>query len=169
MPRFTYRHAGETHIVDIDSLPDGRWRITVDGLKHHVEAVRQPDGGWRMQSDAGSLTAYVAAQGERRYIWLRGEHYVIESAAGEKARRRTSPAAGGGRLTAQMPGQVRLVLVQPGDQVVRGQLLLVLEAMKMELRVVAPLDGTIQQVHVVPGAVVEREALLIELNVSDAS
>lgn len=64
-------------------------------------------------------------------------------------------------LKAPVQGQVRVVTVQPGDPVAAGQVLLVLESMKMEVPVEAPHAGQVQTVWVQPGDVVaEGEALL---------
>jgi biotin carboxyl carrier protein len=62
-----------------------------------------------------------------------------------------------------MPGQVIAVPVAAGDAVSRGQTLIVLEAMKMELRVAAPHDGTVEKVLVSVGEVVERGQPLAEV------
>jgi biotin carboxyl carrier protein len=62
-----------------------------------------------------------------------------------------------------MPGQVLDVLVHVGDTVERGQTLLLLEAMKMELRMVAPFAGQVRAVRCAAGQVVERGQLLVEL------
>ena len=62
-----------------------------------------------------------------------------------------------------MPGRVLDVLVKPGDSVRKGETLVLLEAMKMELRIAAPADGTVQRVHVTPGQIIERAAPLVEL------
>lgn len=53
--------------------------------------------------------------------------------------------------------------MRPGDTVTRGQTLVLLEAMKMELRIAAPLDGQVRAVHCAAGQVVERGQILIEL------
>jgi biotin carboxyl carrier protein len=58
---------------------------------------------------------------------------------------------------------VREVLVQAGETVTRGQTLLLLEAMKMEIRVTAPADGQVRQVLVEAGAVLDRGQRLVEL------
>ena len=62
-----------------------------------------------------------------------------------------------------MPGQVRAVNVSEGDAVTKGQTLLVLEAMKMEIRVHAPRDGVVKKLLVKQGQTVEREQILIEI------
>jgi biotin carboxyl carrier protein len=77
--------------------------------------------------------------------------------------RRRAGGGSSGDLTAQMPGQVREVLAQVGDAVKRGQTLLVLEAMKMEIRVSAPADGLVSKVLVAVGDVVDRGQRLVEL------
>ncbi len=62
-----------------------------------------------------------------------------------------------------MPGRVLDVLVAVGDVVAKGATLVLLEAMKMELRINAPLDGRITKVACVPGQIVARDQPLVEL------
>jgi biotin carboxyl carrier protein len=68
-----------------------------------------------------------------------------------------------------MPAQVADVLVSAGDGVTIGQPLLILEAMKMEMRVTAPHDGVVTQVFVARGDVVERDQQLIDIRDSEGS
>ena len=65
-----------------------------------------------------------------------------------------------------MPGQVRAVNVAEGESVTKGQTLLVLEAMKMEIRIQAPRDGKVAKLFVQQGQTVEREQMLIEIEES---
>lgn len=62
-----------------------------------------------------------------------------------------------------MPGTILSVHVAAGDTVKEGQLLLVMEAMKMENEIVSPADGVVKSVHVREGQIVETSAVLIEL------
>ena len=73
-------------------------------------------------------------------------------------------AAGGGRVTAPMHGLLLEVLVKPGDQVVKGQNLAVLEAMKMHYEIIAEVDGTVEEVTAVAGTQVAADDVLIEIN-----
>jgi propionyl-CoA carboxylase alpha chain len=66
-----------------------------------------------------------------------------------------------------MPGTVVRVGVEAGQSVTGGELLLILEAMKMEHHVVAPLDGTVGEVRVRVGDQVERGTLLLDLNAAE--
>ena len=62
-----------------------------------------------------------------------------------------------------MPGQVRELLVTAGETVTRGQTLLLLEAMKMEIRITAPSDGRVKRLLVAAGDVVDRGQRLVEM------
>jgi acetyl/propionyl-CoA carboxylase alpha subunit len=76
---------------------------------------------------------------------------------------RPGGAAGESTVTAPMPGTVIRVDVQPGDSVHARQSLVVLEAMKMEIPVHSPFDGTVKGVHAAEGDQVAGGALLVEL------
>lgn len=75
-----------------------------------------------------------------------------------------APAAGSVPVTAPMPGKILGVKLQAGAAVKRGQVILILEAMKMENEIVAPQDGTIASINVAVGDMVEPGATLATLN-----
>ena len=68
--------------------------------------------------------------------------------------------AGGEKITAPMPGNILAVNVAQGQAVKKGQVLMILEAMKMENEIMAPCDGTVASVNTSKGATVETGALL---------
>ena len=72
-------------------------------------------------------------------------------------------AAGSENITSPMPGTILSVNVTKGQAVKKGQVLMVLEAMKMENEIMCPRDGTIVSVDAVKGAAVETGALLCVL------
>ena len=108
------------------------------------------------------MQIYTAKNGLRRYVAIGGETWVLEQVA---RARRDGPQteAGHDSLTASMPGVVLEVCVNVGDIVERGQTLVLLEAMKMELRVTAPHPGQVSKIHCETGQVVERGQLLVEM------
>ena len=71
---------------------------------------------------------------------------------------------GGGRVTAPMHGLLLEVLVEPGDLVVKGQTLAVLEAMKMHYEIQAEIDGTVAEVSAMAGKQVAVDDVLIEID-----
>ncbi len=72
-------------------------------------------------------------------------------------------AAGSGEVKAPMPGMVLKLEVQPGDAVVAGQPLVVMEAMKMENEIRATEAGTVAEILVKPQQAVEKDDVLIRL------
>lgn len=78
-------------------------------------------------------------------------------------------AAGSGSVKAPMDGAIVEVLVEPGSPVSKGQLLLVLEAMKMEHPLKASIDGVVSRVQATPGEQVKNRQLLVEIQAHDAT
>ena len=70
---------------------------------------------------------------------------------------------------APMPGVVVSVAVRPGEGVARGDVLMVIESMKMETTIRASLDGIVQQVHLEQGQTFERDAVLVTLSPGGAA
>ena len=101
---------------------------------------------------------FALVTGDATWVFHDGVVYEIAEADG---RRRGAHAHGS--LTAPMPATVIDIKVSPGDAVSRGDILIVLEAMKMELPVRAPGDGRVLAVHCQPGQLVQPETSLIEL------
>jgi biotin carboxyl carrier protein len=109
-----------------------------------------------------AFTAYVSSDNAKRWVTINGRTLVLTKQTGSRQ------SGGGhhhaaGELTAPMPGQVRAVNVSEGDAVTKGQTLMVLEAMKMEIRIQSPQDGMVSKLLVKQGQTVEREQMLIEI------
>ena len=75
-----------------------------------------------------------------------------------------SGVAGAVKVNAPMPGKILAVKTQVGAAVKKGEVILVLEAMKMENEIVAPQDGTVASVNVSVGASVESGEVMVTLN-----
>jgi biotin carboxyl carrier protein len=104
---------------------------------------------------------YAASAGDIVWIFHDGAVYEIADPSPSRARPRNSAA--GGSLTPPMPATVVDVKVKAGDAVKRGDIVIVLEAMKMELPVRALGDGTVTAVHCRPGELVQPDTVLIEI------
>ena len=73
-------------------------------------------------------------------------------------------AQGGVKVNAPMPGKILGIKASAGQAVKKGQVLLILEAMKMENEIVAPQDGTVASINVSVGEQVEAGAVIATLN-----
>ena len=153
-------HEGEIFTLDVVPLSEG-YQVQLGERTASVRFVRGADGQLTFILDGRKVEAHISTDGKRRWVSLGGKTLVFEKTSG----RRRSGMSGysSGRLTAPMPGQVRAVNVAVGEAVTKGQTLLVLEAMKMEIRVQAPSDGVVERLAVEQGETVEREQILIEI------
>ena len=165
-----------SHAVELEHGGERQW----------LRAARSEDG-WTVETPAGAVGLSVSARGGQRYElrsgegletvslarWhehARGDHIAIfsqgsahEFHAVDALEAAEDAGHGGDRLTAPMPGLVRLVNAEPGMVVKRGAPLVVLEAMKMEHALGAPRDGVIAEIAVSPGDQVSEGDLLAML------
>jgi 3-methylcrotonyl-CoA carboxylase alpha subunit len=139
----------------VASSPGG---VTVNGDPIQAETIGE--GAIRLSGD-GAGTAYSATVDDAQWVFLNGEVFRFEIERAGSRRRRS--AASHGSLTAPMPATVRRIEAQMGQPVRRGDILIVLEAMKMELPVRAPADGTIARVNCREGELVQAGQELVEL------
>jgi biotin carboxyl carrier protein len=106
--------------------------------------------------------AHVLVDGDTTWVFIDGETFTIDVEPAERARARRG-AAGNEALAAPMPATVIKVLVEPGADVHRGDVLVLLEAMKMELPVRAPRDGRVKALHCRAGELVQPGTALVDL------
>ena len=122
------------------------YRITVNGTSYDV-SVEELAGG------VAPVAAPVAAA-----------PVAAPAAAPAPAPAAKSAGAGSINVASPMPGKILDVKANVGDAVKKGQVILILEAMKMENEVVAPEDGTVASIDVASGATVEAGDTLATLN-----
>jgi len=108
-------------------------------------------------------------------ILVDAKEYDVEVSGQASARRepaaraRKQSAGAAGAVTAQMTGRIIRVDVKPGDEVKEGDVLLIIEAMKMENEIAAPVTGTVKEVAVAPGGRVTEGDLLVQIEASEAA
>ena len=88
----------------------------------------------------------------------------VQAAAPEKAvAQKVQPSGAGEEVTAPMPGSMFNILVKEGQSVKKGEVVAILEAMKMENEIVAPVDGTISSINVEKGQNVNLGDLIVKI------
>ncbi len=127
---------GESVVVQVSYGPKGAM-VAIDGIASARDA---------MAIDAGD-TIYVLRHGRQTKVALRD--LTLDEAGDHGA---------GGLVRAPMHGKVLSILVEQGARVMRGQRLAIIEAMKMEHTLVAPIDGTVTEIAVSADAQVAEDA-----------
>ena len=126
--------------LEVMGRGDGELAVSVDGVRRTVRYAVDEDRVW-------------VDDGQAVRIYVNLTHAPAKPAG----------AASTGRLTAPLDGAVRQVFVAPGDAVDKGQLVLVMEAMKMEHQIRADVDGKVVAVHTAAGTQVKTRQLLAEI------
>ena len=153
----------DEHRVEAERAGPGRFRITAEGEESIVEVLYSGDGRIRALIDEEPLDAEIRVGPEEVLISVRGETHTLRKPK-PPAVDETGPGAdAAASLTAPMPGTVVKVLVEEGQDVEEGQLLLVLEAMKMEQPVSAPHAGVVHSLPFDEGSLVPGGAVLAEV------
>ena len=119
-------------------------KVTVNGIEYSVQ-VEELDGE---NLDIENIKA-------------EGESKVKTNSELKKEAKTSSSASDADSVKSPMPGTILSVNVTKGDKVNKGQVLLVLEAMKMENEIISPKDGVVESVNVNKGENVESGALLV--------
>jgi biotin carboxyl carrier protein len=130
-----------------------------------VASVRRiGEGVYLVEVDGRSETVYVAGPPEDRWAFWNGRVFRgdFRDEAGSGRARKTRPLAKHA-LSAPMPATVIHVHVKPGDAVKKGDTVVLLEAMKMELPILAASDAVVAAVHCRAGELVQADAPLVEL------
>jgi acetyl-CoA/propionyl-CoA carboxylase biotin carboxyl carrier protein len=159
------------------ATPDGPWRRrfaqgevrVADGAVRSGERTWRAaardlgDGAWRITLDGVSRRSAAAV--DDGVVWIGRDGHALEARTERVARGAGGPPAGS--LEAPMPGVVLLVKVTNGDTVTEGDVLLVLESMKMELSITAPHDGTVEGLALAVGDRVARHQPLVAVTSAD--
>jgi 3-methylcrotonyl-CoA carboxylase alpha subunit len=124
----------------VEPMGDGLYRVS-DGTRHWLVAAAGPPAN--------------------RWIWVHGHAAQVEIQRDVRSRQRTRSSSE--QLAAPMPATVLRLLVESGTRVTKGETVLILEAMKMELPIRAPRDGLIRAIHCQPGELVQPGVNLLDL------
>lgn len=139
---------GNTYKIDFETVSGQPvYSLIVDG-KSHEAYVQEGDDDWQ--------------------VLLRGRQYSVM--VEDEREKRLRAAAGGGvaetgeyHLKAPMPGLVVAIPVEEGQEVKKGDVLLVLESMKMQNELKAPRDGVVSRIKIKPGESVEQKQSMLDI------
>jgi propionyl-CoA carboxylase alpha chain len=164
--RIDFQHLNKDCHVEYRSRRDGKFRVRIDDSLDEllVTPYACGDGLVDIDIDGRRVRYDIDHQGMQWYVHGRSGDLEITELP-------RYPVSGvdemAGGLTAPMPGAVLATEVTSGDKVSKGDLLLILEAMKMEHRITAPMNGTVSQLHVATGDQVKNGQLLVTLKQED--
>ena len=148
------RYDGQDIVLRLQPGPKGAFEMQVDG-----QAVMVQRDGDAVLIDGVRQRVLVVRDGDTLLVLVDGTAWALD-VVDLMAPPRTE-ALGGDRLVAPMPGRVVSLHTEAGAKVARGDVLVVLEAMKVQMRLTAPRDGIVEQVRADPGDLVDDGADLV--------
>jgi propionyl-CoA carboxylase alpha chain len=164
---YAFAAPGRTHQVGLDFTGGAPGAAAVDGeAPRTLRAVRAGERGIGAQIGERRAKARCHLEGARVYLWLDGARY--ELTLEDPRTREFSASAATGGLTTPLPGAVVAVAVRVGDAVQAGDVLMVIEAMKMEHTITAPYAGSVTAIHFAPGERVPEGSELLALKRAEA-
>ena len=160
---FAFDYLGQTHDVALTYARDGCFTLRLGAEEaQDLRWQAQADGGLLVEGPGGRFRARVDRQGEVAHVFT--PQGATRVGCVDKLAHAGESAVEGGRLTAPMPGKVVSFAVQAGDKVKPGQVLAVMEAMKMEHTLTAPAEGEVLELLYAPGDQVTEGAELLRLS-----
>ncbi len=138
--------------VTLEQMEAGRLRITVEDAVFELEAEMLSERqGWARNLETDALHPfYVWVEDEKIDLWLAGKRYHFTREVPQGPRRGQSTSARGpasGDIKAPMPGTILKLLVQSGDKVTAQQPLIIMESMKMEMKLSDPIEGYVDKLY----------------------
>ena len=153
-----FQYTEQILTVEYRQLRDGSFACRVDETECQVRLTRSDQGSLELEIDDRHLTVELTHAGGRWLVHLRDADIELSELPRFPLREKAMTPGG---LAAPMPGKVVATSVVTGDQVEAGQLLLILEAMKMEHRITAPITGVVCEMRVHAGQQVANGELLV--------
>jgi biotin carboxyl carrier protein len=137
-------------------------RATVDGESFRLDLLSSGGGEMELRLKGRRWCAFVAGNRDERFVFLNGRLFVFRL-PDETEDPELADSLGGPNLVSQMPGTIVKLLVQPGQTVGEGAGLFIIESMKMETEVAAPVAGTVAAIHIAAGQTVGMGEPLIDI------
>ena len=155
----------QSYSVEIEEIGKSLYRVVIDGNDFLVDGKKTGRTNYSLIVDNRSFEIEVDNSEDEYRVLVDGRNYYVYLIDERRVR------VGGGqsdiglqgrqRVSVPMPGKVIAVLVSEGDNVERGQGLVIVEAMKMENEVRSPIAGEVKEIKVKPGDAVEGGAVLV--------
>ena len=157
--------ANSSKKVEIEQLGEGKFRI--NGIERTVDIHPLESGGYSLIFDDGSSYEVVVREEKKGFSVAIGAHLIpvrLHDPASQSPARAGVGIAGDVVISSPMPGRVVAIKVEVGQEVVEGQGVVVVEAMKMENELHSPKTGKIKKIDVKVGQAVEsgQDLLVIE-------
>ena len=157
------------HVLSLNGIEHALWlsrdggdyRLDLDNGSAMIEVQHEDEHTLRLIVNGQPADVLVAVDGDNVHVHIDGATHTLRYRDPIDRFAKHSGASADDVAAAPMPGTVVSIAVKPGDVVKRGDILLVIESMKLETAIKAWRDGTVETVHVAQGRTFDRSAPLV--------
>ena len=145
---------------------DGTYHINIDSRNFIIDYSSISNNCFSLLIDNKAFTIYHSEANGKKYLSIEGEQFCIEETKSESIRAGGTDSTGLKEdpiVCSPMPGKVVKIMVKEGDEVEKGQGLVIVEAMKMENEIKSPMKGRIGKVNFKEGDLVDARQTIIEI------
>ncbi len=155
-----YKYKDKTYAVNVVRKDDG-YLIDINNKSFDIKAAEYNPGFLHIQLPDSNFKAIVSSEDEKRHVFWGGKVYQLEKM--QKSFDSQIEKQVSGDVESPISGKVVKIEVQEGQDVEANQLLLIIEAMKMEYRITAPFASKVLNIEVEAGKQVEIGKLVVKL------
>lgn len=158
--------------VQVQSLGERLYRVSLPDRDCRVDLLEVAENLYSMICDGKSYEVDIREEGDRYEVFVKGNSYPARVLRPDAAWPLAAEELGAGTVPgeeavkAPMSSKVVKILVQPGEPVEIDQVLLIVEAMKMEMPITSPARGKVEKILVQEGDIVTEGSLLVRLKSS---
>lgn len=159
-----YEHDSHVYPVTVE-YRDGRFYVTYDNNEYTISADEVSPGQLKLQLGDRLIKAVISEKQDSKFVFIDGEVFQVarvELTGKKKAEKKE------GDLNSPISGTIVSIKVKPGDAVIKGDVLMVIEAMKMEYLIRAPVNGVIEKIYFKEKDQIEIGQLTAELRKKEA-
>jgi len=167
---FTYEYNGAERNVSLEKTTNG-WKVRCDGFEFDVSAEKLGPGRFSLLAGKNPYRVFVAEGNGQIYVFLAGRQFIFREPGTRGAGKRGAAGAqvvdGVLSVAAPMPGEVVKITVEEGQAVSAGDVVAIVEAMKMEHELTTTVNGTVKAVRAAAGEQVENAQVLVEIEAAE--
>ena len=151
---------GENEEFEVLKSSGGNKTISYKGQEYSFELVHREKNEMVLKKGDILHRIFYGSSAKDVFISIDGQDAIFEKKSQSRSKKLSQSQKG---YASPMPGKILKVFIQRGDQVKKGQVLLIMEAMKMEHSIIAVKDGKIKEVYFKDGDYVDGEIQLLEV------
>jgi biotin carboxyl carrier protein len=161
--KYRVERAGRVFEIDVEVTNAGLVLRGPDGQPRTLQLQARADGSQRAIAPWGDLELVSARRGVELWLDVAGRRLSANVQRARPASAGGNNAGSAGALLAPMAGKLLRLDARPGDTVKAGQTLAVIEAMKMENELVAPIDGVVVEIATAAPSAIDKGALIARI------